>query len=237
MSTKILVSYKRTDVTYAGEQRVDGEVIDLFENVTFAQQIRILHLLLQKHPDAEVELQRTDRAGLMPVYLEPDMVQLIREDPAKYIQAHTIPHRIVDLRKKNERTSKLAEKHVVPAAAIRAGHDTLKDAFGDVVYLNFRENRIEDPATGRWRATREVEADLGLAVVDTIVVGATGPHGARAGWVTVRINDLLANNSLSGFYLPRAWNEGGPWISRAALIEKYNKYLEEKSCLETTKAF
>ena len=237
MSTSISVRYKRVGELYSGEQSVNGHVVDMFEDVTFAQQIRLLHLLLTKHPDAVVEMQRTDRAGLMPIYLDETMVQLIRDDPAKYIQAHTIPHRTVDLRQKSERTSKLAEKYEVPkATTIRAGHDTLKDSFGDVVYLNWRNDRVEDPATGRWRPWHEVAEDLGLTRIETFVSSAS-TAGMRAGWMTVSTSELLTNNSLSGFYLPRAWNEGGPWISRAALIEKYNKYLKEREqCLETTRA-
>ncbi len=235
MSTKILMRYKRVDECYAGELQVNGAVVDLFENVSFAQQTRLLHLLLVKHPDAVVEMQRTDHDGLMPFFLEPHMVQLIIDDPLKYIQAHTIPHRTVDLRKTG-RTSKLAAKHVVPqATTVRAGHATLADTFGDVLYLNFRNGRVEDPVTGRWRPWPDVMAELGLTVLETIVTDASTSGQYSGGWITVRTSELLKNNVL-GFYLPRAWNEDGPWIKYEALAEEYNQYLKERaSCLETTK--
>lgn len=234
MSTEILMRYKRVGESYQGEFQVDGHVVDLFEGISFAQHIRLLHLLLVKHEGATVQMQRTDREGLMPIFMERDMVLMVRDDPTRYIQAHTLPHRVVDMRKKDERTSKLAEKHVVPkTTTVRAGHDTLKDAFGDVVYLRLRSGSVEDPVTGRFRIWHEISSQYGLPSAEVVLIPPPGN-----GWVTVRTADLLAVSShVKGFFLPRAWNERGPWISREALSEKYNQYLKGKaSCLDQTKA-
>lgn len=224
MATDILLQYKRVGESYDGTFFVNNAVDLPFKGESFAQMMTTLHRYLLVHLAVNVQLQRAESAKFMPIYMEPAMVELLRTDPAKYIQVHTIPHRTVDLRKSN-RTSKLADTYVAPAPAMRAGHDTLAAAFGDVVYLNWRNHRVENPLTGRWCLIGEL-ADSGLIPLGVINQGTLG-------WVTVSIEQLLTLDSgNAGYYLPRDWNERGPWISKQALYTKYEQYKKDKAqCL------
>ncbi len=226
MSTEILLQYKRDGEKYDGIFFLNGEVVLPFKSADFVAMFTVLHKYLVELPDATVKLQRAENDSFLPIFVEQNMVNLLRTDPAKYIQAHTIPHRTIDLRK-SDRTGKLAEKYVVPQPSIRAGHDTLAAAFGDVVYLSYRSNRVENPLTGRWCSVSEFEETSGLKAQEVI------QHGA-CGWVTVPMEQLLNQATGSnGYYLPREWNESAPWISKAALVSKYNQYKEERDkCLE-----
>lgn len=227
MSTEILLQYKRVGEKYDGIFFLNGEVHLPFKSADFSAMFTVLHKYLVEMPDATVQLQRAENDSFLPIFMEQNMVDLLRTDPAKYLQAHTIPHRTIDLRKP-DRTGKLAEKYVVPQPSIRAGHDTLAAAFGDVVYLSYRSNRVEDPFTGRWCSVGEFEESRGIKLQEVI------QHGT-CGWVTVSMEQLLFVDPFSkGYYLPREWNEHGPWISKEELQQKYNLYKEERDkCLET----
>lgn len=228
MADEILLQYKRVGEHYDGIFFVN-DTLDLpFKGQSFAGMFTTLHLYLVKMPGSQVKLQRAESPNLLPIFMEQNMLDLLRTDPAKYIEAHTIPHRVIDLRK-SDRISKLAEKHVVPMPTIRAGHDTLAAAFGDVVYLSYRNGRVENPFTGRWCSLGELESLHGVTVLETI-------QQEVGGWVTMPMDQLLEGTSGSnGYYLPREWNERGPWISKDALVQKYKQYKEERDqCLATT---
>jgi hypothetical protein len=123
-------------------------------------------------------------------------------DPAAAIQELSPPPRRVIVRSP---VAVSATATVQPV--FRAGADTLADAFGEEVYLKVRDGRFEDPATGRW-------VPLGF---EQKLVGE---------WVRVAITDLLGLPA-DRFFLPRRWNVSGPWITRAALLEKYEEYMKE----------
>jgi hypothetical protein len=228
MSTEFLLQYKRVEENYDGVIFANGVLEVAFKQYSFATMMTVLHHALAANPDATVKLQRAESANFMPIFMEQNMVDLLRADPAKYIEAHSIPHRVIDLRKR-DRTSKLAEKHVVPRPVIRAGHDTLAAAFGDIVYLSCRNHRVENPITGRWCSVGELEATHGIKVLETI-------QQDNGGWVTMALEQLLdLSSGTNGYYLPREWNAHGPWISKDELVQKYNQYKEERSqCLEAT---
>jgi len=228
MATNILLQYKRDGEAYTGIVYLNDSIDLAFRREPFAAMMTTLHRYLLVHYDAVVQLQRAESDKFMPIYMEQNMVELLRTDPAKYIQAHTIPHRTIDLRKE-ERTSKLAEKHVVPMPTIRAGHDTLAAALGDMVYLSYRSNRVENPVTGRWCTISELERTTGLKVLEVI-------QQDGGGWAVVSMEQLLKYDDLysDGYFLPRAWNEHGLWISKQALQTKYEQYKKDKAqCLAT----
>jgi hypothetical protein len=224
VATNILLQYKRDGEAYTGIFYVNDSVSLAFGQESFAAMMTYLHRYLVMHAEAVVQLQRTENAKFMPIYMEQNMVELLRTDPAKYIQAHTIPHRTIDLRK-GERTSKLAESYAVPAPPVRAGHDTLAAAFGDAIYLSWRNHRVENPLTGRWCFIGELE-EAGLTPLEVVTQEGRG-------WVTVAMEQLLAlNDGHDGYYLPREWNEYGLWISKQALRTKYEQYKKDKAqCL------
>lgn len=189
MSTELLVKYRRDGESYIGSIYTYGALQEEFGNSTFAQMIRLVHLTLQVLSDVKVMFQRTDRDGLLPVEIDAEMVNLIRVDPAKYIAAHTVAHRTIDLRKGTDRTSKLAEKYEVPKhGTIRAGHDTLAVAFGDNVYLSMRKLRVEHPVTGRWAALGALEHELPQLPFKEVI---SFDDELGRGWVVVSTEDLL----------------------------------------------
>lgn len=229
MSSEICLRYKRVGELYEGEVTIDGVLDSRFQDFTFAQKMRQVHLLLVKSPQAVVSFVRTDSPNLQPVMLDPVMSEVLRTDPASYIQMHTIPHRVLDLREGSQRKSVLAQRHVVPPG-IRSGHATLVDSFGDVVYLEWRGGKVEHPVTGRWVERHKLEVDSGVKIIESVQ-----PEGVNPGWVTVSVDNLLAlrDGNATGYYLPRAWNEKGPWISRADLLVKYEQFRKERAqCLE-----
>lgn len=229
MSSEICLRYKRTGESYEGSITIDGVESSRFSNYTFAQKMREVHMLLVNSPKAVVSFVRTDSPNLQPVMLDSVMSELLRTDPTSYIAAHTIPHRTVNLHASNQRKSPLAQRHVVPPG-VRSGHATLVDTFGDVVYLEWRGGKVEHPVTGRWVERYKLEIDAGLQILESIQ-----PEGVNPGWVTVRMDDLLRlrDGNATGYYLPRAWNDKGPWISRADLLTKYEQFRKERAtCLE-----
>lgn len=236
MTAELLVKYARVGELFDGEfcGPTAEESLLKFYGLTFAQKIRQLHLLLVQMmpPDTSVLFMRTERPGLMPVAIGPEMVELLRNDPTRFIAAHTIPDRVVVLSPdKQGRISKLAQKMNVPKGSeLRAGHATLADAFGDVTYLNMRDGRVEHPITGRWCPCATLEMELNLHFLEAI-------NTDDGSWLTVRTEELLQVHHAMGFYLPRAWNKTAPWISREALQQKFDNYNKEKaSCLEITAA-
>lgn len=224
MSIEVLLAYKRAGETYEGELRSRGEVTYLFENVTYAQMIGYLHSVLVALPeDVTLTMQRTDTAGMPSITIDSASRDLVRTDPTRFIQSTSIAPRVVDLRK-GGRTSKLAERYEVPKGPlITSGHAALAAAFGEVVYLSVRHYNVENPITGRWAPVTSLAVGHNLAIQETLL-DETGK-----GWVTVRTEDLLRLTTAAGFYLPRAWNDNGPWISQELLATRFDNYNKEKS--------
>lgn len=226
---ELTLSYRRVGETYEGNVSV-GKDADLttFTGYTFAQMIRHLHLAVVQLAPTEVVFQRIDRPGMGSVALGAEMLALVRDDPTKYIEMHTTPHRTVDLRDKPSRVSKLAAKFTPPVQTIRAGHETLAAAFGDVMYLAMRAGRIEHPTSGRWCTLSSLADELDLPSVRVV-------SGDGVEWATIPTAALLAAD-VPAFFLPRAWNENGPWITKDRLQTRYNDYLKEKNECSKIKA-
>lgn len=224
MPDEIVLTYRREGEAYTGSLVYAVKTVP-FTAKSYAWVMREVHLALVDLPEAEVQLVRDDRPGLLPVKLDPGARMLLRDDPARFIEVHTVAPRIIDMTngQKPERVAKLVERYEIPARSrLRVGHDTLADAFGEVVYLKLHKARVESPVDGRWVILGALEQLLGLRVQE-----ALNTEGDLSGWATVRVEDLLAVNT-EQYFLPRAWNSTGPWISKATLREKYEAYLKEK---------
>jgi hypothetical protein len=220
MSDEIVVSYCRHGTAYEGT--INGQA---FSGKTFAQMMTLVHLRLVKLPEARLLMQRTERPGLMPVEVEPDKVELLRTDPVAYIKMHTVEPMTVDLRGPRQGQHALArgEHADIPkSSGIRAGHDTIAEAFGAVVYARMRNNNVESPNDGRWVTLQVLEGWLNASPTEVIT--------PELGWVGIRVADLLKTQN-SRFYLPREWNPHRSWITKEQLIELLEQFEEEKVAL------
>jgi len=228
----LVLHYQRNGLFYDGYVKTpdteDSRVP--FEQYDFSQMMMMVHALLLDYHKLGLTIRRGENQSLMPIQLAPDMVELLRVDPARYIKMHSIPPRTVDLRsKEKQRVSALVsnERYVIPkSTGLRAGLDTLAAAFGETIYLRMRNTFIEHPGTGRWSKLKEIERYIGTANWELLVTDDT----KHAGWVTVPLKDLLATTT-NKFYLPREWNTHGGWITREQLNELHAQFVEEKGAL------
>ncbi len=104
-----------------------------------------------------------------------------------------------------------------PRSLLVVGHDTLAHGFGDRVYIRRRGDKVECPFCGVWRTEKECRCNTPLTLITETEI-----------WASVLTLSLLTSNK-ERLFLPRAWNQGRPWISRDALKEKFFSYVKEKS--------
>jgi predicted RNA-binding Zn-ribbon protein involved in translation (DUF1610 family) len=138
------------------------------------------------------------------------------------------------------------ERAPVPPAPIRAGHATLADAFGEVIYFRVRGHELECPGCGFWgmftspgllKDPDRAGTRFKTAFVCPKKCGERFIVSCEDSWGYVHVEDLLKSSKLNAFYFPRTWNEGRPWVTRESLQQKYNEYKAEKekvTCSETT---
>ena len=216
--TTLLLSYKRVGELFRGD--LGGEV---FEDLSFADMMLMASVRIVRDKVSVFSLRRTECAGLSPVTMEPNMLELLTSDPAEYIRLHSPPARRVLV--KGAAAIRPA-RGVVPL--LRAGYDTLAAAFGDMVYLRIQSGRVESPDTGRWDRVATAERRMGLpGAFEVQYVDAT----LMSGWALLRV-DVLLTHRQPLFYIPRAWNPYPGWIQRSQLQELYDAYEKEKNrCL------
>ena len=230
MSDRVLVAYLRDGTVYTGAVSFGDEVVRV-ERVSFHDLFKSAHSVLVRMPEGtQVDVQRTDRAGLSPITMDAAAAQQLREDPEGYIASVTVPHRTVNL-KRSGRVSKLAEAHTIPTtSSLRIGHATVADAFGDHVYLPAQLRlaaeaaaaRVESPITGRWISVEELSRILGKGVVVTEVKDKA--------WVRVPMASLLALDC-ERLFLSVPWSSSA-WVSKDELKKRYEKYTQEKNNAE-----
>jgi hypothetical protein len=227
MLDNVKLTYKRVGDSYEGVLEGGPEDQPLtFSGFSFAIMMTNTHRLLMLHPEAGLFIKRTDRDGLLLSQLEPALLQLLRTDPVAYIKANSLPDRVLDLRGP-QRTSKLAKSddHVVPrSTGLRHGHDTLADAFGEVVYARMKGALMEHPATGRWADLRTIEHWFGSHDTELQIVD----NDKKSGWLLLKV-ELLLKTHAERFYYPREWNEFGSWITREQLQAKLDQFRKEKA--------
>jgi len=229
MSNDVELTYKRVGEHYEGEITASSITV-AFSDWSFAKMMTEASLRLQLvDPHVGLVIKRTDRKGLLPARLEPQLLHLLRTDPVAYIKANSVPDRVLDLRD-STRKSKLAESddHVVPkSVGLRHGLDTLADAFGEVLYAKAKPMaggywRYEHPATGRWSDLQTIEH--WLSSHDTEV----RPSSDTGGWLLIKV-ELLLKTHAERFYYPREWNEFGSWITKEQLQAKIEKFRKDKA--------
>lgn len=228
MSNDVQLTYKRVGDKYVGLFEYGAKLLEFKDGIGFAEMMTHAHRLLADNPSAGLLIRRTDREGLLPAMLEPQLLHLLRTDPVSYIKANTIPDRVLDLRGQR-RTSKLAESdgHVVPkTTGLRHGLDILADAFGEMVYTKARAHqggswRYEHPATGRWADLPTIEHWLGSHATEVHAIDD------KHGYLLIKV-ELLLKTSAERFYYPRDWNNFGSWITKEQLQTKLEKFRKDK---------
>jgi hypothetical protein len=228
---KVTLQYKRVGHSYEGSFRYvhDNGRCDTHEEFACEYEAMLQRLsdIMVQHYQAEesidVVLQRTDRAGLLPMTLDAQTTQLLRTDSVAGIAALTYTQPSTPL---GAVAKKKAEKTVYEPASLRAGLDTLAQAFGANVYVRAKEGQLECPGCGIW-------VPVPAGSLTSVVVTCAGRckeqlvFSLYEQWAAVA-TVLLLRTELPRFYLPREWNYGKPWVSRETLQQKYDTFLKEK---------
>jgi hypothetical protein len=197
-----------------------------FVGWTYKRIIVRLHELMKEHDITRVFFQRTEREDILPVELGERMLKLLRNDPLSAYRAMSYE----------------PASQTMKNAPVAAGYDTLAEAFGEELYLQMTNGRVEDPETGEWlqlgygprfgwrirRNDSKPAAWIRIEPVDDAPEG-TGfaERVAYARWAKVSIHTLL-EQKFERYYLSRAWNEDGPWISHDNLKRRLEQYLADR---------
>jgi len=225
---ELVLEYKRVNVDRSTGRVVlkeDGSERSpwlAFDSVDFPTMLRAYARLLKDNEEAVAIWQRTDRPGLLPYTLDPQVADLFRTD----IEA-AIVSMSPDVRSPSYKLQSIQAAREVPAG-LRAGFDTLADAFGDKLYVRFRDNsEIECPCCGMWGSSHRDDTFICQKACANRQVRAflVEPSGRWAGFSAQHLLD----SGSSKFYFPRAWNDGASWISREKLQMKLDEYNKEKS--------
>lgn len=189
-----------------------------------------------EHPTAQLFMMALEQEPIPEALeIEPALCHLLREDPVSFIRALSPPRRYVSLRDPVPTSDRLVvEQKAIRQRPIRAGYETLADAFGETIYISVRVDIAECPGCGRWSAyvhRDRVTCRCGFSVGGVFI-------DAQAMWFAVSADELLQaedkNGLLVRFFLPQRWNERGAWITRDDLIRKLKTFKEEKRCSQPT---
>ena len=246
MTAEITLFYHREAPDVLSTGRIESTEMglvteeDSFTRLEFRDMLKRLCDVLTRWPAEEelrVVFQRTDRARLVPYRLDPQTVALFRTDPVAAIASMTTAYQSPSTTEKRVKE----ERDPTPAPVIRAGYDTLADAFGDVLFFRVKNNTLECPGCGFWGAW----TILGL-LNDPERVGEEFKTifacrakclkhlavSCRERWGYIRTEYLLENTNLDRFYFPRGWNDFRPWVSRDELRALLAKYKHEKEQIQ-----
>lgn len=237
MKHDIRMDYVRLGDKYAGEIYVQIQPTRGFllwkevSEVKFVQLMTKLANCIRAHADVESVCLSRKEVKNSSYYLDQETIKLFIKDPAAAIKSMSQPDRVVHVRDK-------------APALLRAGTKTLADAFGEEIYIRQRgpsRTSSECPFCGRWWLFRSLVAEgedsdrLFKFTCESCSISIGGVVRS-ASWVAIQVQDLL-NTAQPRFFLPRAWNTSGSWITRSELEAKLKRYIKEKNeCLEDLKA-
>jgi hypothetical protein len=248
---RILLAYERKGHSFDGyfdftdDSDEKNNCRDTFHDVPFRLIMNTLINEVRKDPDAKVLFMRLEQQPVpIAVELDPHLVDLIHKDPVMFLR-HMDPFegeaQRVQVGRMNLR--KESVKHVAPQP-IPAGYDTLADAFGNEVYCRVkRGGATECPLCGRWGQWTKIDIHGGHIdrfVCDDCAVEfkGIGVVTSDGGWFKIPVSQLLSCAVVFGvrrFFLPRAWNKPGPWISLEDLRKKYETFTKEKEQWKPTR--
>jgi hypothetical protein len=212
-----------------------------FADRTYAKMIGEFARHARDNPEAQLYVLRLDQKPQpVAMRIEPGMADLLREDPVRYIEATSPPARTVKLKLDDSvKLNKVQDNLHVETngeawhTPIPGGYDTVVESFGDDIYCRVSGNLIECPSCGRWAAstpTEDVDADMECSSClfrDLFTITVT----PKSTWAVIPTESLLQNTTTNGkrFYIPRAWNKGGPWIKTEQLRQKYESFCKERN--------
>jgi hypothetical protein len=213
---EVRLTYQRLDDAYMASIEVDGRIVWGASKIPFAQMIMKLSVYLQVSMADRLVWRRTDRAALSDYISPPAELELVKKLPAEFLKA---TEQYDDLRV-IVRDSQPVERVRVE---LRTGYDTLAEAFGENVYARFRDDGcIECPCCGRWKARLEgdhvIACECNERIYNVDHVGS---------WIEIPTENLLMLVQVPRFYLPRAWNISGPWVTHADLSRKFDIFNKE----------
>lgn len=263
--SRIALEHRREGHAYTGRLvYVDGGAMDVlseFSDFSFARMMARFSGEALARPYAELAMVRTERSDFEPIVLDEATSKKLREDPAVVIKAMTVAFNASDRIEKQLKKSVEDKVGVTDKVNLhlRAGHDTLADAFGDFVYLRLHPHekdgmRGECPYTGKWLGFGARADDPAQMLLKTgrqnahadwlpvEIVGGSETENPK--WVRVKTDVLLFEHDPRSvgqdnkFFIPRKWNKTSPWISHGALTQMYEEYKKEKEacCSDETKA-
>lgn len=201
----------------------DGEV--RFEGLSFEGVILKFSEFanLEQHAKSSLYIARGEVA-VPGALLSESEADTLRKDPVAFARALSFPASRVVLR--------FGEDTGSATPPIKAGYDSLADTFGDHVYLRVRATPlpvIECPLCGRWKA--HLVKDLFLCGCMPPLFGFHGETLPNTKWFMIETRVLLYATFAERFYLPRAWNPSGAWVSYEDLKAKYEAFTKEReSC-------
>lgn len=198
-----------------------------FTSKLYREAVKHLVEWARDNPEAVLLLLRLGQKPPIAAQLEPKLAMLLREDPVAFMR---MMDPTMGRPQKLGISMGIKKEHSVAIKPnpLPAGHDTLADAFGDEVYIRRRHLAsdevalYESPITGRWVPAGEI----GVWTV-----------GVNDAWGKVSVRNLLESTETARFFLPRAWNKDGPWISAEDLRTKYDEFVKgREECSRTHKA-
>jgi hypothetical protein len=238
-SDYILLRYARSPELVNNEHPLSGTILTSvaglvletsFNGLSFLRMMISLSTAIAAHPELRVFMSRLEQTEKFALELDRDTTNLIRTDPIAATRALSEPHRRVLVRGSTLRDTQ--PPAVLMPEPLRAGYDTLADAFGEDVYIRTRLKPdgdgsvllLESPFHGRWSMPYSTDGTLFLDIKRLVPIELTG---AETRWATVRVEHLLRHTT-PRFWLPRAWNPGS-WIFRADLETRLKKFRSESS--------
>jgi hypothetical protein len=213
---RLILAYQRIRNGYNGRllHTHVGTPLCTFMQADFAHLIEETALALKRHTEVtSVAFERTERAGI-PIYvLTDEELDELRENPKAFAE-----------KRSPEAIRVVVRDATVPSKkfVVRAGYDTLADAFGDDVYIRRVEDKVECPCCGRWAAATTTSLLCSCMQVTSLPLSQCLDR-----WAVAPLEHLLIQRR-ERYYLPRAWNTSGPWISHKDLTQKLLDYRNEK---------
>lgn len=257
---QIILAFRRRPELTDGVHLVEG-YFDLkvntakgrnhFEDNTFEEVIKAFSALAQDVPDAELFMMRLEQKPKpIAMHLDEQQATMLRENVEAFLRTISPPPQRVVIRK----TDNIAVS--ATSAVFKAGHEALADAFGDEIYIRTRKwwkdersstpvwrGEIESVFDGRWK---ECHTIVGINedgktiscpgdIYDCAISLATTFKKVNDNWAKVNVVQLLAigeKREQKRYFLPRAWNTSGPWITHGDLKKKYLEFLKEAAQAE-----
>lgn len=221
MSELLVLSYRRVgaDMTSGSVLLVDEDstvtevklvdVLERFDEVPFISALKVFARYARTTTATGAQFHRTDATLHAPIRITHEEFKLWKTDPATVIQRYMVPPQVVHVG--------VEKKPRHPSRS-----DALEDVFGSTVLVRRRGEDLECPECGAW--ARQVAVEEGPAFHCAECDRLTHVKEITEKWTVIEVKELLETKSRSGkYFLPRAWNKNGNWISFEELQAMHKK--------------